>query len=138
MPISITLTEGVLPAGKEAAAVAKITEAFLKHHGLSGNKVMTPNITTHLNILPKGHAFSGGMPIDGAWVETKTPSFALSTREIQTAFFAEATQILFELSEGRLSKDRIWSNGVYAEDGTWNLDGLAMTNEELGQAIAAG
>lgn len=138
MPISITLTEGVLPVGKEAVAVAKITESFLKHHNLSGNKVMTPNITTHLNILPKGQAFSGGQPVDGAWVETRTPSFALPTRDIQTAFFAEATQILFDLSEGKLSKDRIWSNGVYAEDGTWNLDGKAMTNDELGQAISAG
>lgn len=138
MPLSITLTEGVLPAGKEAVAVARITDSFLKHHGLSGNKVMTPNVTAHLNILPKGHAFSGGQPVDGAWVETKTPSFALPTHDIQKAFFAEATQILFDLSEGKLSKDRIWSNGVYTEDGTWNLDGTAMTNEELGQAISVG
>ena len=138
MPISITLTEGALPAGQEAVAVAKITESFLKHHGLGGNKVMTPNVTAHLNILPKGHTFAGGKPVEGAWIETRTPSFALANRDIQTSFFGEATQILLELSGGKLSKDRIWSNGVYAEDGTWNLDGKAMTNEELGQAISAG
>ncbi|MES9851736.1 MAG: hypothetical protein ABW170_07890 [Candidatus Thiodiazotropha sp. L084R] len=138
MPISITLTEGVLPVGQEAVAVSKITDSFLKHHDLGGNKVMSPNITTHLNILPKGQTFAGGEPVEGAWVETKTPSFALASHDIQTAFFGEATQILLELSGGKLTKERIWSNGVYAEDGTWNLDGKAMTNEELGQAISAG
>lgn len=137
MPISITLTEGVLPAGEEKVAVTKITDAFLKHHGLAGNKVMTPNVTTHLSILPKGHTFAGGQPVDGAWVETKTPSFALADHAIQTAFFGEATQILHELSGGTLAKDRIWSNGVHAVDGTWNIDGKALTNEEIGAAVAA-
>lgn len=138
MPISLTLTEGVLPRDKTPTAVAKITEAFLKHHGLGGNRVMTPNVTAHLNILPKGHTFAGGVPVEGAWIETKTPSFALANHDIQTAFFGEATEILHELSGGTLAKDRIWSNGVHAVDGTWNLDGRAMTNQEIGTAVAAG
>lgn len=138
MPISLTLTEGVIPADKTGLAVSKITESFLRHHGLGGNKVMTPNVTAHLNILPKGHTFAAGLPIEGAWVETKTPSFALANHDIQTAFFGEATQILHDLSGGTLAKDRIWSNGVHAVDGTWNLDGKAMTNAELGQAVAEG
>lgn len=137
MPISITLTEGVIPADKVGTAVAQITDSFLRHHGLGGNKVMTPNVTTHLNILPKGHSFAGGKPVDGAWVETKTPSFALADHEIQTAFFGEATQILHDLSGGTLAKDHIWSNGVHAVDGTWNIDGRALTNEEIGAAVAA-
>lgn len=138
MPISITLTEGVLPAGQEAIAVEKITESFLRHHGLGGNKVMTPEITTHLSIMPKGRTFSGGKPVDGAWVETKTPSFALADRAVQTAFFGEATQILHDLSGGTLAKDHIWSNGVHAVDGTWNLGGRALTNTEIGDAASAG
>ncbi|PKA39938.1 4-oxalocrotonate tautomerase (plasmid) [Rhizobium sullae] len=138
MPISLTLTEGVIPADKMHVVVAKITESFLNHHGLGGNKVMTPNVTAHLNVLPKGQTFSAGKPVEGAWIETKTPSFALASHDIQTAFFGEATQILHDLSGGTLAKDRIWSNGVHAVDGTWNLDGKAMTNAELGQAVAAG
>lgn len=138
MPISLTLTEGVIPAGKTGVAVAKITEAFLKHHGLSGNKVMTPNVTAHLNVLPKGRTFAAGQPVEGAWIETKTPSFALADHTTQTAFFGEATQILHDLSGGQLSKDRIWSNGVHAVDGTWNMDGKALTNVELGAAVATG
>ena len=138
MPISITLTEGVLPADKVNVAVAKITESFLTHHGLGGNTVKTPNVTTHLNILPRGRTFAGGKPVDGAWIETKTPSFALADHAIQTAFFGDATQILHELSGGTLAKDRIWSNGVHAVDGTWNIDGKALTNSEIGDAVSAG
>ncbi|MGJ5024556.1 4-oxalocrotonate tautomerase [Bradyrhizobium oligotrophicum] len=138
MPISLTLTEGVIAADKAPIAVARITEAFLKHHGLAGNRIMTANVTAHLNILPKGQTFAGGQPVDGAWIETKTPSFALASRDIQTAFFGEATDILHDLSGGVLARDRIWSNGVHAVDGTWNLHGRPMTNEALVGAITAG
>ena len=136
MPITLTLTEGVLPDGQAAIAIAQITEAFLKHHGLAGNAVMTPNVTAHLAILPKDQTFAGGKPVDGAWIETKTPAFALADHDIQTAFFGEATEILHDLSGGTLAKDRIWSNGVHAVDGTWNLGGKALTNAELGAAIS--
>jgi hypothetical protein len=138
MPISLTLTEGVLPSEAIGAAIERITEAFLRRHGLGGNPVMTPNVTTHLHVLPRGATFSGGKPVEGAWIETKTPSFALADHEVQSGFFGEATQILHELSGGTLAKDRIWSNGVHAVDGTWNLDGRAMTNAEIGAALAGG
>ena len=45
MPISLTLTEGVIAADKAPIAVARITESFLKHHGLAGNRIMTANAT---------------------------------------------------------------------------------------------
>ncbi len=138
MPISLTLTEGVIPAGQLGLAVRQITDSFLRHHGLGGNKVMTPNVTTHLNVLPRGHTFAGGQPVEGAWIETKTPSFALADHDVQTAFFGEATEILHALSGGTLARERIWSNGVHAVDGTWNLDGKALTNAELGAAVSAG
>lgn len=138
MPISLTLTEGVLPDDRLGLAVQRITDSFLRHHGLGGNPVMTPNVTTHLNVLPRGRTFAGGQPVEGAWIETKTPSFALADRDVQTAFFGEATEILHALSGGTLARDRIWSNGVHAVDGTWNLDGKAMTNAEIGAAVSAG
>jgi hypothetical protein len=138
MPITITLTEGVLPEGAEKQAVARITDAFLKRHGLAGNAVMTPNVTAHVNILPKGSTFAGGEEIEGAWVETKTPEFALADREIQTEFYRDATRIIHDLSGGKLPAERIWSNGVHTVDGTWNLNGSAMTNAELGEEISKG
>ena len=64
--------------------------------------------------------------------------FALASHDIQTAFFGEATDILHDLSGGSLARNRIWSNGVHAVDGTWNLDGRPMTNDALAGAITAG
>lgn len=138
MPISLTFSEGVLSPAAISQAAAQITDSLLKHHALSGNKVMTPNVTALVNVVPKGFAFAGGEPVDGAWIETKTPSFALASHDVQSAFFAEATQIIHQLSGGQLPKERIWSNGVHAVDGTWNINGVAMTNAQLGEAASKG
>ena len=138
MPLTLTLTEGVIPESKVKEAVQKITDAFLKNHGLTGNKVMTPNVTAQVDILPKNRTFSGGKEFSGAWVEWKVPSFALIDREVQKGFFKDATDIIYNLSEGKQPKDNIYVNVVHTVDGGWNLDGIAMTNEELGEAIGKG
>ena len=138
MPLTLTLTEGVLPPGVEKQAVAQITAAMLQRHGLTGNKVMTPNVTATVHVLPEGSTFSGGKEFAGAWVEWKVPSFAFSGREVQQGFFKDATDIIHELSGGKQPRDNIYVNVVHTVDGAWNLDGKAMTNEELGQAISQG
>ena len=138
MPLTLTLTEGVLPKGAEAQAVTQITDAMLKWHGLTGNKVMTPNITATVNVLPRSSTFSGGKAISGAWIEWKTPSFAFNTKDIQQGFFHDATNIIHELSGGKQPKDNIYINVVHAVDGAWNLDGKAMTNEQMGEVISKG
>jgi hypothetical protein len=138
MPLTLTLTEGVLPAGTEPTAIARITDAMLKRHGLTGNKVMTPNVTAMLQIQPMGTTFSGGKPFAGAWVEWKVPSFAFADREVQKGFFQDATDIIHELSERKQPRENIYVNVLHTPDGAWNLDGKAMTNAELGKAIAQG
>ena len=138
MPLTLTLTEGVLPTGKEKEAVQRLTDSMLKWHDLTGNSVMTPNITATVHVLTKGSTFSGGKEFSGAWAEWKVPSFALNNREIQVGHFKDVTEIIHELSGGKQSKDNIYVNVVHAVDGGWNLDGQAMTNEELGQAISKG
>ncbi|GMT48764.1 MAG: hypothetical protein IEMM0008_0303 [bacterium] len=138
MPLTLTLSEGVLPAGTEKQAVAQITDSFLKWHSLSGNKVMTPNVTAIVHVLPKDSTFSGGKAFNGAWVEWKVPAFALNSRENQLGFFKDATDIIHKLSGGKQPKDNIYINVVHTVDGAWNLDGQAMTNEELGEAISKG
>mgnify|MGYP002700236015 FL=1 len=138
MPLTLTLTEGVIPTGSEKEAVAKITDSMLKHHGLLGNKVMTPNITAHVSVLPKSSTFSGGEEFSGVWMEWKVPSFAFASREIQLAHFAEATQIIHELSDGKQPLNNIYTNVIHAVDGSWNFNGIAMTNEEIGAEIAKG
>jgi hypothetical protein len=138
MPLTLTLTEGVLPEGAENQAVARLTEAMLKWHGLVGNKVMEPNITAQVHILPKNATYSGGKPFAGAWVEWKTPSFAFNSREVQKGFFNDATDIIHTLSGGKQPRDNIYVNVVHTVDGAWNLNGKAMTNEQLGATIAGG
>lgn len=138
MPLTLTFTEGVLPVNKVEQAIAQLTASFLEHHGMSGNKVMTPNITAHVNIIPKGLTFAGGKPVDGAWIETKTPSFALADNKIQASFFSTATQIIHDLTGGKLPKEKIWTNGVHAVDGTWNIDGVTLTNEGIFEAVSKG
>ena len=138
MPLTLTLTEGVLPEGAAKQAIERLTESMLKWHGLTGNTVMTPNVTAQVNILPKSATFSGGREFSGAWVEWKTPSFAFNDREIQQGFFRDATDIIHELSGGRQPRDNIYVNVVHTVDGAWNLNGEAMTNEQLVSAIAHG
>lgn len=138
MPLTLTLTEGVLPEGTEAEAVQLLTDSMLKTHGLTGNSVMTPNVTATVHVLDKNRTFSGGKAFAGAWVEWKVPSFAFADRGVQQAFFKEATDIIERLSGNQQPRDNIYVNVVHAVDGAWNLDGIAMTNEELGQAISKG
>ena len=138
MPLTLTLTEGVLPAGTERQAFVRLSEAMLKWHGLTDNTVMKPNITGTIHVLPRSHTFSGMEEVSGAWIEWKVPSFAFNTRKIQQAFFAEATDIIREMSGEALPVEQIWINVVHTVDGAWNLDGQAMTNQQLVEAISAG
>ncbi len=138
MPLSLTFTEGVIPADSIEEAVSKITHSMLKHHGLSGNAVMKPNITAQVSVLPKNSTFSGGEEFSGVWMEWKVPSFAFSSREILWAHFAEATEIIRELSGGKHPISQIYSNIIHTVDGSWNFNGIAMTNEEISKEISKG
>jgi hypothetical protein len=53
MPLTFTLTEGVLPKGSEKAAFQKLCEAMLSWHGLQGNQVMTPNVVGSIQLFPR-------------------------------------------------------------------------------------
>ncbi len=138
MPLTLTITEDAIPSDKVKEVVQRLTASMLSLHQLTGNSVMTPNVTANVSIVPKGHSFSGGEEFSGVWVEWKVPSFAFASREIQKGFGQEATDIIHELSGGKQPKDNIYFNVVHTVDGTWNLDGQAMSNEELGGAIAKG
>lgn len=130
MPLTLTFTEGVLPKGAEKQVVEKLSNTMLKWHGLSGNKVMTPNVTGQVHILPAGATFSGGKEFSGAWVEWKVPSFAFATREIQLGYIDEATTIVHEASGGKLAKEFIWVNVVHAVDGAWGMGHCGQGDDE--------
>jgi hypothetical protein len=138
MPLTLTLTEGVLPKGAEKAAFARLSDAMLKWHGLSGNAVMTPNVVGHIQVIPQEHSYAGLQEAPVAFVEWKVPSFAFASREVQLGYVAEATEIIHELSGGRQPRERIWVNVVHAVDGAWGIAGRALTNGELGEAVGRG
>jgi hypothetical protein len=128
----------VLPKGSEKETFARLSDAMLKWHGLTGNKVMTPNVIGSINVISKEHTFSGSKEAPVAFIEWKVPSFAFATREIQIGYIKEATNIVHEMSGEKLPKDHIWVNVVHAVDGAWGINGKAMTNAELGEAVSKG
>lgn len=138
MPLTLTLTENVLPKGSEKAAFAQLSDAMLKWHGLTGNTVMTPNVVGSIHILNAESTFSGSTEAPVAFIEWKVPSFAFANRDVQVGYIEEATNIIHEMSGGRLPKSNIWVNIVHAVDGAWGISGVALTNQELGEAIAQG
>lgn len=59
MPLTLTLTEGVLPKGQEKVAFSRLSEAMLKWHGLKGNQTMTSNVVGSIHVLPRDATFTG-------------------------------------------------------------------------------
>ena len=131
MPLTLTLTEGVLPKGQEQVAFARLSDAMIKWHGLTGNAAITPNIVGSINVLPKEHTFSGSKEASVAFVEWKVPAFAFSSREIQLGYVEEATEIIHSMSGGKQPREHIWVNVVHTVDGAWGIGGVALTNEQL-------
>ncbi len=138
MPLTLTLTEGVIPSAKVKQAIVQLTDAMLAAHELTGNSVMTPNVTANVHIVPAGQSYSGGQEFKGAWVEWRVPSFAFATTAIQKGYRRQVTDIINQLSGGTQPRDNIYFNVVHTVDGAWNLDGEAMSNDEIIQAISKG
>jgi hypothetical protein len=138
MPLTLTVTEGVLPKGSEKRAFERLSDAMLKWHGLTGNKFMTPNVIGAINVINKDHTFSGSKETPVVFIEWKVPSFAFTSREIQVGYVEEVTNIIHEMSGGKQPKDHIWVNVVHAVDGAWGIAGKAMTNAQLTETVAKG
>ena len=138
MPLTLTLTEGLLPKGQEKVAFAKLSEAMLDAHGLAGNAVMTRNVVGSLHVLPKDTTFTGMKETAIAFVEWKVPSFAFADPNVQKAYYRTASDILFEMAGGKLPRDNIYVNVVHTVDGAWNFEGERMTNAEIGARVAQG
>jgi hypothetical protein len=136
MPLTLTLTEGVVPKGQEKVAYQRLSAAMLKWHGLAGNKIMTSNVVGSIHVASKEHTFAGMDETPVVFVEWKVPSFAFTDRKIQQGYFEEATNIIHEMSGGRQPRDKIFINVVHAVDGAWNFNGKAMTNAEIGAEVA--
>ena len=136
MPITLYASEGVLDEAAESAVFAELTDIFLKHHDLNGNTFLTPNVIGEVTTIPRGKSFAGGKQAAIAIVELKVPSFALATLEQKQGFVADATDAVLRGSEGRLQRDHVWVNMVYAIDGLWGIDGQALSNDQLLQSVS--
>jgi hypothetical protein len=135
MPITLTVSEGVLSTEAEAPTFAALTQALLSVAQLEGNAFMTPNVIGTLNVIPAGRVFSAGKPAVAAFVELTLPQIALATPEAKQAFTEKATRILEQAAGGRLARDHIWTNIVYAAEGSWGIAGRAHSNADLVEAI---
>lgn len=138
MPLTLTLTEGVLPQGHEKLAFRRLAEAMLRWHGLAGNRFMTAAVIGSIHVLPKDATYAGLVENPVVFIEWKVPPVAFAQREIQLGYIDEVTSIIHDMTGGRHPKDKIWVNVIHAVDGTWGIAGQAMTSEQLGAAIAGG
>jgi len=138
MPLTLIVTEGVIPPEREPATMARLSEAFLKVHGLAGNTFLTPNVIGFVQVVPRGSTYSGMKPVPVALVEWKLPAFAFTDRDAQTRYVEEATAIIHEMSGGTHPKEQTWVNVTHAVDGPWGIGGRAYTNAELGAKASAG
>lgn len=138
MPLTLIVSDGILPEANMPSTIQRLSEAFLRLHGLAGNKVLTPNVVGHVQVVPKGRTFSGLEPTDVAVVEWLTPSFAFTSSEVQKAYVREATDIVYQACGGSLPRTNIWVNVKHAVDGTWGISGVAYSNSELDEALTAG
>jgi hypothetical protein len=136
MPITLYATEGVLNEAAEAEAFAELTDIFLRHHNLNGNTFLTPNVIGEVTTIPRGKSFACGVRADIAIVELRVPSFALGTAEQKQGFVADATAAVVRASEGRIGRDHVWVNMVYAVDGLWGIDGQAYANGQLLDSVS--
>ncbi|CAM8846171.1 Tautomerase enzyme [Burkholderia pseudomallei] len=137
MPITLTVSEGLLEPDVEAQVFAALTDALLDVEQLDGNAFMTPNVIGTLHVLPRERVFAGGKAGAAAFVELKLPAVALVTPDAKQRFIQRATAVMEQAASGRLTRDRIWVNVVYAVDGAWGIAGRGYSNAELIDRIGA-
>ncbi|MDO3386879.1 hypothetical protein QWI17_13610 [Gilvimarinus sp. SDUM040013] len=135
MPVQIIMTEGLASKVEAQKAHAEISQVFLDLHQISNNSFMLPNIIGEVVFVEEGLTFSGKATSSIAIVELRVPSFTFGTQQQKDEFVQKATDIILRATSGKLSKEHVWVNAVYAVDGLWGIAGKAYSNEELGQAI---
>jgi hypothetical protein len=138
MPLTLTVTEGVLPEGSIEPLFVRLSQAMLQWHGLTGNQAMTPNVVGAVHVVPRGRSFAGLEPAPVVFVEWKVPSFAFTDRQVQLGYIEEATRLVEEASGGRHPRTHIWVNVSHAVDGTWGVAGQALTNAQLFEQVSKG
>ena len=136
MPFLIEVTKGLLTPSGEREIFAKVHEAFLKAHGLTGNRFISPNVIGHMHITEPSQSYVGGKTLSLAVIEVKVPSVTFQTPEVKQEFVAAVTDLIDHYKAGSHPRERTFVNVTYAVDGVWGIGGKAYTNAELGAAIS--
>ncbi len=137
MPITLTVPEGLLSADAEVQVFGELTRALLEVSQLQGNAFMTPNVVGTLNVLPTSRIFAAGKPAAAAFIELKLPGIALASKESKQAFIEAATDAMERIAGGKLPRERIWTNIVYAAEDAWGIAGRSYGSADLIGAIQA-
>jgi hypothetical protein len=138
MPITLTVPEGLLSPEARAEAFAGLTDALLEAASLAGNAFMTANVIGTVEEVPQDRIFAAGEPVAGAFIELKLPQIALATPEARDAFFKKAADVVERAADGRIRREHIWSNIVYAPEGAWAIGGRTYDHAGLIDAIQRG
>ncbi|WP_339776721.1 hypothetical protein [uncultured Thalassospira sp.] len=136
MPITLTIPEGLLSPAVQTETFAKLTDVLLEVCDLSGNAFMMANIVGSIHTLSAGRILAGGKPVNAAFIELKLPEIAVATPEAKRAFIERATDVVEKAANGKIKREHIWSNIVYAPEGAWGIAGRSYANADLGDAIA--
>ena len=135
MPIQIIMSNGLISTQAAQELHREVGQTFLDHHEISNNRFMLPNIVGEVVFMDPDLTFSGLQASPLAIVELRVPSFTFSTQAQKDKFVAEVTDLVIRHTEGKLEKESVWVNAVYAVDGLWGIAGKAYSNSELGSAI---
>ena len=136
MPITVTLSAGILDEAGEQQILPRLSQALLARNGMTGNAFMTPIVIGSVHIMAPGRIYAGGRAEQAVFVELKVPSVTFATQEQRQGFVDDVNGILNDLTGGAYPKARTFVNIVYALDGSWGIGDKAWTNTELGDAAA--
>lgn len=137
MPITISLTKGLLTPQGEREIHTRITAALLDVHGLAGNEFLTQTISGHVHVHPQECSFVGGKPQSLAIIEIKAPSVTFPNQEVKDHFVKQVTDLVDELKAGTHPRERTFVNVTHTLDGAWGIAGRAYTSQALEEGIRA-
>lgn len=136
MPMTIKITEGVVPTDAEPKMADELTAAFLEVNGATGNPFLAPNFPVIIMTIPAAKCYLDGKPAKFAQVELRVPSFALTELAAKKAWVEAATDIVRRNAGDRMPPQNIWVNMVHGDD-LWGVGGTLYTDATLKTAIEA-
>ena len=135
MPITVTAPREILTEAGRQQIVPRLIAALIEVSGGTRNTFFTSIIGGTLHILDPEDIYAGDGNRPLVMVELKLPNIGLATPEQRTAFIAEATKIVNDLTIPSHRRDDIWINILNAPDGGWGIGGNAYTGDALIAAV---